>query len=141
MTMRGAARRMRSAIAQTGSRLASSRPAAAGISAISRAMAVEAMRSWSCLAFMLSFLGHFGDCHPQVAIVAPQDLSGIRRREPEAEKDGDLYVAVRLFDEARRVGRRAADDLADNHRGAPLELGIARPHVPHQPTIHAAPLH
>src|SRR5258706_7201626 len=103
-------------------------------------MAVEAMRSGSCLAFMLGFLVHFGDCHPQVAIVAPQDLSGIRRGDPEAEKDSDLYVAGRLFDEARRIRSRAADDLADNHRIAPLELRIARPHVHHHPTIYAAPL-
>src|SRR5262245_44543148 len=115
MTMRGAARRMRSAIADTASCRASRRPAAAGISAISCAMAVEAIRLTS---FVLTFMGNFADCHPQIAVVAAQGLGGIRRREPEAEKDGDLYVAVRLFDEARRIGSRAADDLADDHRGA-----------------------
>ena len=48
--------------------------------------------------------------------MTPQDLSGIHQGEPEAEKDGDLYVAVRLFDEARRIGSRTADDLADTGR-------------------------
>src|SRR5262245_22281648 len=137
MTSRGAARRMRSAIAAAALFLASNRSAAAGISAISRAMAVEATRSGSSLTFM----GRFGDCHPQIAVVAAQDLGGIRGHESEAEKNSDLYVAIRLFDEACRIGSRAAGDLADDHRGAALELRVTGPHVHHQATIDAAEFH
>src|SRR5262249_50034912 len=129
MTIRGTARRMRSAIAATALFLLSSRSAAVGISAISRAMAVEGPRSG------FAFMGDFSDCHPQIAVVTAQDVGGIRGPEPEAEKDGDLQVAVRLFDEACRILRRATDDLANDHRGAPLELGVAGPHVHHQPAI------
>src|SRR5262245_43253599 len=132
MTMRGAARRTRSAIAETASCRASRRLAAAGISAISCAMAVEAIRLTS---FVLTFMSNFADGRPQIAVVAAQGLGGIRRRKPEAKKDGDLHVAVRLFDEARRIGGRTANDLADNRCGAPLELRIAGPHVHHQPPI------
>src|SRR5258707_115152 len=112
MTMRGAARWMRSAITEMTLCRASSRSAAAGISAISRAMAVGAMRS-------ALVMGNFADCHPQIAMVPPQNLGGIRRSKPKAEKDGNPDVAVCLLDEARRVGRRAADYLADDHLGAP----------------------
>src|SRR5215475_6765633 len=130
MTMRGAACRMRSAIAQIASFRASRRSAAAGISAISRAMAVEAARS---AAVMLALVCYFANCQPQIAIVAVQEIRGPFRRHPEAEEDSDFYVAVRLFDKARRIGSRATDDLADERRGAPLELRIAGPHVHHEP--------
>src|SRR5215468_8713081 len=98
MTRRGAARRMQSAIADKPSWRTSSRSAAAGISAISRAMAVEATCS---AAVMLTFRGRFANGLPQIAVVLAQEVGCIRGLEPEAEKDGNLHVAICLFDEAR----------------------------------------
>src|SRR5579884_2136630 len=138
MTMRGRALLMRSAIAQTASDRASSRSAAPGICAISRAMAVEAARS---AAVMLALMGGFSDCHPQIAVVASENPRSIQRRQPKAEQNGDLHVPVCLFDELRRLGSRAADDLADDRCGAPLELRVASPHVHHEPMVHAVELH
>src|SRR3974390_2040589 len=108
MTRRGVARRTRSATAQIASYRASSRSAAAGISAISRAMAVVATRS---AALMLALMRNFGNRRPQIAVVAGEDLRGIGRRHSEAEEDGDLHVAVRLFDEGGRIGHRAPAEL------------------------------
>src|SRR5262249_58695790 len=115
--MRGRACRMRLAIADTASCRASSRPAAAGISAISRAIAVGPTRS---APIMLAFAGSFGNGHPQVAVVAAQDVDGITRREAEAEKHGNLHGAVPLFDEAPRLRRRAANNPPHGPPATPL---------------------
>src|SRR5579871_2287518 len=125
---------MRAAIAEMASRRPSSRSAAAGICAISRAIAVAELWSTFCM-------DRFANRVAQIAVMPPERIGGILERKSEANQDGSLHIAVRQIKQARGIGRRAADDLANDQSRAPPELRVARPHVHHQPVIDAAELY
>src|SRR3974377_892546 len=103
---------MRSAMAETTTCRPSRRLAAGGISRISRAIAVTGGRS-------ALITDGFIDCLAQIAFMPIKGLRSLHRPEPESQQARNLHVAIRLFDEARSIARRAANDLGDNHLGAP----------------------
>src|SRR6478735_8667871 len=106
---------MRAAIAASGSARASSASASAGISAISRAIAV-------CGSAMAA--GAVADRQPQVPAVALQSLGGLALGRAEAEQDGDLHVAVAALQQSRGVGFGAADDAAHHGGGAAAQFHV-----------------
>src|SRR5262249_60237237 len=98
------------------------RSAAAGISAVSRPIALSVCGS----AIIAS--GRV-DGGAQIAPMALQQLRSFAMAQSEAEQDGRLYVAVRLFEIACRIAFRTPDDFADHSFCAPASLGVPRPHV------------
>src|SRR6516162_7284684 len=94
------------------------RRAAAGISRISRAIAVTGGRS-------ALVTDDFIDGIAQIAFMPPEGLGSLRRPEPQSQQDRNFHVAIRPFDEARRIARCAANDLGNNHLGAPPQLRVA----------------
>src|SRR5262249_60766309 len=131
--MRGLARSIRSATAANTSLRARKRPVAAGISAVSRAIALPAGAA-------IVVRGRF-DGGAQIAPVAPQQLRGLAAAKSEAQQNGCLYVSIRLIEITRRVAFRALDDFADHDFCTPAQLGVPRPHVDHQSAIDADQLH
>src|SRR5690242_218839 len=120
--MRGSACSIRLAIAANTSARASRRSAAAGISAVSRAMALAV-----CASVILA--RGFFDGGAEIAAVTLQQLHGFAAASAESDQDGGLHVAVGLFEMARCIARRTADDFADDGFGAPAQLRVPRPHV------------
>src|SRR5262245_53117957 len=120
--MRGFACSIRLTIAANASVRASRRSAAAGISAVSRAMALAACAS----AIVARGLPDGGAQMPAVTLQPSRGLTAV---QSAAEQYGRLHVPVGLFEIARRVALRASDDLADHRFRAPAQLGVPRPHV------------
>src|SRR5688572_11273801 len=131
---RGLAWLIRLAIAATASLCASKPSASAGISAISRAIAVCPPRSAILAA-------KFVDRGAQVAAVPPERSDGVLALHSGAKQDRDLHVAVRLLDIARGVCGGATRDLRHHPLGAAAQLGIAGAHMHHQSAIDAAEPH
>src|SRR6187551_3815744 len=105
--MRGFARSILSAMSLNRSARAKSRPAAAGISAVSCAIALVADGS---------AVATFGlvDRGAQVTAVSFEQIRGPAAAKPEAQQDGYLQVAVSLLEMASRIAFRAAHDLPNN---------------------------
>src|SRR4051794_26005728 len=103
-TTRGLVCSMRPAIAANSSLRARRRSAAAGISAVSRAMAV-------CDCGSAIVAGRRVDGGPEIAAVTLQQLLSFAAVQPEPDQNGGLQVAVGLFEMARCVGLGAMDDL------------------------------
>src|SRR5262249_6292154 len=131
--MRGLARPIRSAIAAKMSVRARRRSAAAGISAVSRAMALPVCST-------IAARGRFNG-GTKIAPMALQQLSGFAAAESEPEQDSGLYISICLFEIARGVAFRTADDFADHDFRAAAQLGVPHPHVDHQSAIDAAHLY
>src|SRR5690349_18171268 len=132
--MRGFARSILSAMPANRSARPRSRPAAAGISAVSRAIALAAGDS-ALATFELVDRG------PQIAAMPLEQLRGLGAARPKAKQDGRLQVAVRLLEMPYRVAFRATDDLPDDGERATTQLGVPRFHVHHQAAIDPAHLH
>src|SRR5450830_38997 len=97
--MCGLARSIRSTTAANTSRRAIRRSAAAGISAVSRAMALFVCGS------AIVALGRV-DGRAQIAAMALQQLRGFADAQSQAEEDGRLHVSICLFEITRRVAVR-----------------------------------
>src|SRR4051812_11743987 len=105
IAMRGAALWMRAAISSKSFCCNSRRAAASALSASSRAMA-------DCAS--ASAMNAFLDRGAQVSGAAHEYVGGLGPGEPEAEQHRGLDVAAGLFDMARGIGIRAADDIGDH---------------------------
>src|SRR5512135_2742448 len=105
--MRGLARSIRSTIAANTSVRARRRSAAAGISAISRAIALPVCGSGIVAGGRI-------DGGAQIAPVALQQLRGFAAAQSQAEQDGSLHVPLCLFEIVRRVVYRTANNFADH---------------------------
>src|SRR5450756_926398 len=105
--MRGLACSIRSTIGANTSVRARRRSAAAGISAVSRAIALPVCGS------AIVTRGRV-DGGAQIAPVALQQLRGFAAAQAQTEQDGRLHVPVCLFEIARRVGFRTAYNFADH---------------------------
>src|SRR5512139_1952585 len=105
--MRGFTRSILSAMFVKRSVRARSRPAAAGISAVSRAIALAADGS-AVATFELVDRG------AQIAAVSFEQIRGLAAAQPVAQQDGGLQVAVSLLEMAFRVAFRATHDLPDD---------------------------
>src|SRR3954454_2452613 len=105
--MRGFSRSIRWASASNISVRARRREAAAGISAVSRAIALP---KWGSAIAGRALL----DGRAQVAANAMQQLRGFVGAQSQADQDSGLHVTIRLFEITGGVAFRAADDLADH---------------------------
>src|SRR4051812_31651711 len=119
--MRGFTCAIRSASAANRSVRAKRRAAAAGISAVSRAIALAI-----CGSVILAC--EFVDSGAQISCVALEQLRGFATSQSEPDQDGRLHVAAGLFEIAHCVGLRAANDFADNRFCATAQLGVAGTH-------------
>src|SRR5476649_761464 len=97
--MRGLACLIRSTIGANTSLRARRRSAAAGISAVSRAIALTICGS-------AIVAGGRVDGGAQIAPVTRQQLRGFAAAQSQAEQNGRLHVPVCLFEIARRVAFR-----------------------------------
>src|SRR5215475_7964003 len=132
-TMRGFACSIRAAIAAMASVRASRRSAAAGISAISRPIALPVCGS-------AIVARGFLDGGAQIAAMAFEQLRGLVAILSQADQGGGLDVAFRVLEVSRGFALRAADDLADHRLRAATQLGVPRPHVDHHSAVDAAEL-
>src|SRR6185503_4388304 len=132
--MRGFARSILSAMSLNRLARAKSRPAAAGISAVSSAIALVADGS-----VVATF--ELVDRGAQVTAVSFEQICGPDAAQPETQQDGCLQIAVSLLEMASRVAFRTAHDLPNNGDRAAAQLGVPRPHVDHQAAIDPAHLH
>src|SRR5262245_35798983 len=117
--MRGFVRSILSAMLVNRSARARSWPAAAGISAVSCAIALVPGNS-TLATFRLIYRG------AQVAAVPFQQLRRVAAVEPEAKQDCGLDVSASLFEIEHCIVFRTADDLPDDDGGPPAQLGIPR---------------
>src|SRR5215813_12362856 len=108
--MRGFTRSIRSTMAATTSVQANREAATAGISAISRAIALAACGS-------VIAAGTLVDGLAQISPFAPEQLCGFAEAEPQSEQDGSFDIAVGLIEIARGGAFRTADDLAHHQFG------------------------
>src|SRR6185295_448184 len=131
--IRGFARSILSAMSPNRSVRVRSRPAAAGISAVSRAIALAPGDSAGTFELI--------DRGAQIAAVPLEQLRGLDAAQPKAKQDGCLQVAVRLLEMACRVAFRATDNLPDDSDGAAAQLGVPRSHIHHQAAIDPAHLY
>src|SRR3954462_5951533 len=102
---------MRSAIAANTSDFASRRPATAGISAISRAIALSKCGS-------AIFAGFRIDGGSEIAAVLLQQPRGVAAVQSQSDQDGRLQVAIGLLEAPRGFSLRATDNLNQDRRCA-----------------------
>src|SRR5215470_5448353 len=133
-TMRGLACSIRAAIAEMASVRARRRAAAAGISAISRPIALPVCGS------AIAARGFFDGC-AQIAAMAFEQLRRLVVIQSQADQYSGLNIAFCVLEMAGSFALRTADDLADHRLGAPTQLGVSRPHIDHHPAVDAAELY
>src|SRR5262245_20071217 len=132
--MRGLACSIRAAIAEMASVRARRRSAAAGISAVSRPIALPVCAS------AIAARGFF-DGGAQIAGMAVAELRRHVSIQSQADHSTVLNVAFCVAEIAGSFALRTADDLADHCLGAPTQLGVSRPHIDHHSAVDAAELY
>src|SRR5689334_22709211 len=123
--IRGFARSILSAMFPNRSARVRSRPAAAGISAVSRAIALAP-------GVLAGATFELIDRGAQIAAVPLEQVRSLDAAQPEAKQDGRLQVAIRLLEMACCIAVRATDDLPDDRHRAVAQFGVPRSHIHHQ---------
>src|SRR5262245_52653270 len=129
-TIRGLVCSIRAAMAVMASVRAIRRSAAAGISAISRPIALPVCGSAIACGFF--------DGGAQIAAMAFERPRRLVAIQSQANQHGGFNVAVCVLEMAGSFTLRAADDLADHRLGAPTQLGVPRPHIDHHSAVDTA---